>query len=78
MTILNIEQFIDALSPWVEYGGRIAMAESEVPPSQRDEILRQVLEGVQLLKAFRSAQTETYLEDGVQVTHSQTIVRDVE
>lgn len=74
----DMAQLIDALVPWIDYGGRIAAAEQGLDPAAADAILGQVQQGVQLLKVFRSHQSETYEAEGALVTHGETHIQDVE
>jgi hypothetical protein len=67
---LNWAGVVDAAAPWVDY----ALDQTGTPK----EVADQVRTVVQVLKVFRSFQSATYIENGVVVTHAETIVRDLE
>jgi hypothetical protein len=71
---------VDTLSPWVMFGLEQARAANALPgggdEKQAEEIFKQVRTVLDVLKAFRVSTSATYLEEGVLVTHSETIVRD--
>ncbi|HEY7158513.1 MAG TPA: hypothetical protein VH575_31500 [Gemmataceae bacterium] len=71
---------VDMLTPWVMFGLEQARAANALPgggdEKQAEEIYKQVRTVLDVLKAFRVSTSATYLEEGVLVTHSETIVRD--
>jgi hypothetical protein len=66
--------FVDAATPWVEWGVRTAMG---ADAQDVEEILKQVRTGLAILKVFRSITSATYVEGGARVTHSETVIRDL-
>jgi hypothetical protein len=62
--------FVDAAAPWFEY----ALAQGGVG----NDVLEQVQAAVEILKVLRSHAAVTYLEQGAVVTHSETVIRDLE
>jgi hypothetical protein len=78
----NWPAFVDAIGPWVMYGLEQAKVEKALPggggdeKKSREEIFKQVRTVLDVLKCIRISTSATYLEDGVLITHSETIVRD--
>jgi hypothetical protein len=82
---INFAELIDAASPWIEYAIRASAVEesqlAEDPdddPSQVKDIYSQVSTGLEILKCFRGAWSETREEDDVWVTHTVTVFEDLE
>jgi hypothetical protein len=84
----NFAGFIDKLGPWVEYiaigvasSQAISTEETVVQDAEQapelKAILDQVHTGLEILKCFRGASSVTYLEKGITVTHSETVVKDL-
>lgn len=73
-----------ALAPWVLYGieqmpapkGTLETSKDE--KKLREEIARQWRTILDVLGVFRTATSETYFEDGVLVTHGETVIRYLE
>jgi hypothetical protein len=61
---------VDLLSPWV----RFALIQAQ----QGDDVLDQVQTFLEILKVFGSHTSATYIENGMLVTHGETILRDLE
>jgi hypothetical protein len=62
--------FVDVLTPWIDYGLTQA--------HQGNEVTGQVQTFLEILKVFRTYASDTYLENGIVVTHSESIVRDLD
>jgi hypothetical protein len=82
---LDFPALIDAISPWIDYAIRVnlvgeeaAAQDPEDDDSQASEIIAQVHTGLEVLKCFRGAWSETIKEDGVWMTHSVTKFEDLE
>jgi hypothetical protein len=79
---------VDALTPWVEHGIRVGVAQQKAAAKDQDqpaakgssaeEILKQMRTVVEVLKVFRGYTSCTYFEDGALVTHSETVIQDLE
>jgi hypothetical protein len=77
----NWAGFVDAVGPWVMYGLELAKVERALPgggdeKKAREEIFKQVRTVLDVLKCIRVSTSATYLEQGVLITHSETVVRD--
>ncbi|HMF14912.1 MAG TPA: hypothetical protein VKE94_21500, partial [Gemmataceae bacterium] len=69
---------IDTLSPWIDFGARAALPFARgLDPDQAEDILKQVVTGLEILKVLRSYASATYFEDGKLVTHGETIIQDL-
>ncbi|HEX6960780.1 MAG TPA: hypothetical protein VF175_02855, partial [Lacipirellula sp.] len=82
---VHFAALIDAAAPWVHYAIRAnAVQEDQLSqdpeddPSQVGEIWSQVETGLDILKCFRGAWSETRQEEGVWVTHSVAVFEDLE
>jgi hypothetical protein len=73
--------FVDALTPWIEMGARLAGPQlgvaEEGDDKKLDEILKQVRTVLDVLKCLRGYSSCSYLENGVLVTHGEVVVRDL-
>jgi hypothetical protein len=72
---------VDAAGPWVQFGTvKIleAQAGGEVPAKTRDAVLSQVRTVMDVLKCWRGESSATTLEDGVLVTHHESVYKDLE
>ncbi|HEY7423185.1 MAG TPA: hypothetical protein VH682_02990 [Gemmataceae bacterium] len=71
---------VDALTPWLMFGLEQARTANVLPggddEKKAEEIFKQVRTVLDVLKAIRVSTSATYLEEGVLVTHSETVVRD--
>ena len=77
----NWPALVDAATPWVELGANAIMDKNlpgDAPQKVRDDILDQVRTVLSVLKTYRGTTSATYVEDGVVVTHSETVVKDIE
>jgi hypothetical protein len=77
----SMPAFVDAITPWVMFGLRQAPLENLVPgagegKTGRENVLKQVRTVLDVLKVFRVSTSVSYVEDGVLITHSETVVRD--
>jgi hypothetical protein len=72
--------FVDTLTPWVMFGLEQARSANVLPggddEKKAEEIFKQVRTVLDVLKAIRVSTSATYLEEGVLITHSETVVRD--
>jgi hypothetical protein len=79
---------VDALTPWVEQAVRMGIAQTKAAAKDPDqpaakgpsaeEILKQMRPVVEVLKVFRGYTSCTYFEGGALVTHSETVIQDLE
>lgn len=69
-TYLNWAGLMDLAAPWVDYG----LTQAHVD----NEIREQVQVVLEILKVWRSYASITYLGDGVTITHSEMIIRDLQ
>jgi len=77
----SMPAFVDAITPWVMFGLRQAPLEKLAPgggdeKTARENVLKQVRTVLDVLKVFRVSTSVSYVEDGVLITHSETVVRD--
>jgi hypothetical protein len=83
---------IDAIKPWVDYGGAVAMGQirmddEEEPTEQSPEqaqammaagmVVPQIDQFLDVAAALRSCSGLTYHEDGAWVTHSEAHFQDL-
>jgi hypothetical protein len=68
---------VDAAAPWIEMGVTLAKP-PPVPEGPDGDVLKQVRTVLEVLKVFRSTSSATYFADGVSVTHTETLMRDLE
>ena len=71
---------VDAARPWVDYAVTKGLeAQGGKPPAEaREAVLSQVHTALDVLKCFRGMTSATTVEDGVLVTHSESVFRDLE
>jgi hypothetical protein len=84
---LNWPELVDAATPWVDFGLRAAgpkplagILDEEADRKSENEgegLRKQVHAFLSVLKTLRGSTSATYLEDGVLVTHSETVVKDL-
>jgi hypothetical protein len=60
---------VEAAAPWLE----LALTRN----GQGNDVIEQVQVLMDVLKVLRSHSSATYVEDGVVVTHGETVIRDV-
>jgi hypothetical protein len=80
---VHCEGIVQVLAPWVDYGIRAALqargAEVEDSTKMIAEMVKShVATALEVLQVFRSYSSSTYLEDKITVTHSVTVIRDVQ
>jgi hypothetical protein len=82
---INFAELIDAIGPWVEFAIRSSGVEEDAlandpedDPSQIRDICSQVKSGLEILKCFRGAWSDTREEEGVWVTHTVSVFEDLE
>ena len=71
---------VNALTPWAELAANDVLDRqgADVPAKAREGVLRQVRTALTVLKCWRGSTAATYLEDGVLVTHHESVFRDLE
>jgi hypothetical protein len=81
--------FVDAVTPWVDFGLQMAgpkplagLLDESADASGKGEnegegLRKQVHAFLSVLKALRESSGGTYLEDGILVTHSETVFKDL-
>ena len=74
---VNWPALLDVASPWVEFGIR-AGGPNLAGGMNPDEIIKQVQMGFEILKVFRVYTSSSYMEDGKLVTHSETVIKDLD
>jgi hypothetical protein len=77
----NWPVFVDALTPWVMFGLEQAHIERVLPgggdeKQAQEAVFKQVRTVLEVLKVFRVSTGATSVEDGVLITHTETVVRD--
>jgi hypothetical protein len=75
--IINWPVLIDTMAPWLEFG--VSMA--KLPPVGEGpdaDVVSQVRMVLEVLKVLRSSTSVTYREEGATITHSETVVQDIE
>ncbi len=87
----NAAEFIDAITPWVDYGIQLGMSQQQVnagepniknvalqqgPPGP-EEIISQVHTVLEIIKCYRGSSSVTYVEGDVRVTHSESVFEDL-
>ncbi len=73
----NFVALIDAVTPWIETGFTMAHL-PPTPPGPDGDVLKQVRTVLEVLKVLRGGTSATYYEDGKLVTHSETVIRDID
>jgi hypothetical protein len=75
-SVFNWPALVDAVGAWVEAGVRVANVPN-TPPGPEGDVLKQVRTVLEVLKVYKGTTSATYLENGVMVTHSESVVRDL-
>lgn len=85
----NFAGFLDKVSPWVDYIVTQVAASQAISTEdtalqddleqapQLKAILDQIHTGFEIAKCFRGISSVTYIEDGVTVTHSESVFKDL-
>lgn len=79
----NWPALVDAATPWVEFGVQMATMrggaaiEGKRGGPKPEEILEQAQALLEILKVYKGSTSGTYQEDGVTVTHTETVVHDL-
>jgi hypothetical protein len=73
----NWPALVDAVTPWIELAVTAANP-PPVPPGPDGDVMKQVRTVLEVMKVFRGSYSVTYYEDGVMITHSESILRDLE
>lgn len=89
-TYLNFPALVDTLSPWLDFGMNFALASRRAAAGGGDEgkddpaakqqlemISKTVKDVLEIAKCLRRSTSVTYIEDGVLVTHSETVYKDL-
>jgi hypothetical protein len=80
----NCPALVDTLAPWAEMGVTMIVAQQLRTPDEESakkaqmEMLAQLRTVLRVLKVFRGSSSSTAQEDGVWVTHGETVIRDLE
>jgi len=79
-TYLNWEGMVKALSPWIELGADAIIDRfiDEDEKEKRASVRKQVTTVLEVLTVFRGSASVTFVEDKATVTHSESVVRDLE
>jgi hypothetical protein len=77
-TAVDTAGLIDAAAPWVNLGAQEILKQQGIEGTQKTDILSQVQTALEVLKVFRGATSEMYIEDGALVNHSLAEIRDIE
>lgn len=79
--LFNGPAFLEALTPWIEMGVNLAVErlaqEEKLDEKTRASILPQVKTVLEVLKTFRGYQSVTFFEDAAQVTHGESVFKDL-
>jgi hypothetical protein len=76
----NSAAFLDMIAPWIEFGVQTGMKAqgAALPPGlDTNTILEHFQVVLEVLKTVRGSTSATFLEDGVTVTHTETVIRDL-
>ena len=81
-TVFDWPVLVDVLTPWAEYAASRIIAELPGQEAQGKALLKEVAAQIRMiadvLKVYKGTTTATYIEDGKRVTHSVTVIRDLE
>jgi hypothetical protein len=74
---------VDTLAPWVEMVVMLAPVQDFAPGARDEESAKKVVLGqlrtvIRVLKVVRGSTSSTVLQDGVWVTHGETVIRDLD
>jgi hypothetical protein len=75
--VFNWPILVDTIAPWLELGITAAKL-PPVPDGPDGDVLKQVRTVLEIMKVLRSNTSVTYREDGVTITHSETVIRDID
>jgi hypothetical protein len=77
--VFNWAGLVDAATPWLEMAVTHAprAVDIEGNPIAGEELWKQMRTVLEVLKVFKGVTTATHIEDGVSVTHSVSVVRDL-
>lgn len=76
-TYFNWAGFVDALAPWVDYVIQNAAFPEDLP-FDKESIGKQVHTVLDVFKVIRTYSSITYFDGKVLVTHSETVIKDVD
>jgi hypothetical protein len=69
--------FVEAITPWVDYILLPSGDDAKAKQKESEAAIEQVHVVLEVLKCFRCAGTVSYFEDKAQVTHTQSVFRDL-
>jgi hypothetical protein len=77
--VFDWARMVDAAAPWVDFAATMIVKQElrGADEAQTKQIMDQVHTVLDVLKCLKSVTAETYVEDGVMVTHSLTEIRDM-
>ena len=79
VSVLDWPSLMDVVSPWVEFGVRMASeGNAEFPKEKIGEMIKQGKVAFEVLKCFKGSTSASFLEDGKLVTHSEIVIKDLE
>jgi len=70
----DFHALLTAIEPWVEFGAK--MAGDAGGKEKAEQVVKEVKGGFEVLRAFHGFTAGTYIEDGIVVTHSRTVIKD--
>jgi hypothetical protein len=73
----NWPALVDTATPWLELAISTAKPPA-FPPGTDGDVLKQTLTLLEICKVLRSFSNVTYQENGIWITHSETVIRDLE
>jgi hypothetical protein len=73
----NWPAFIDAVTPWAQYAADQVPGGKDGDGPTWGDLVKQTRTVLEVLKVFRGTTSATYLENGVLVTHTETVIRDL-
>lgn len=75
---VDFPALVDAISPWAEMGITLAMKEAMADKKTMEDGMKAYQTVLRLVKCIKVSTTASYREDGATVTHSETVVKDIE
>jgi len=74
----DMNALLDVFSPWAEFGIRQVLAQEKADKKTVDDSMAAFQAVLRLFKCVKESSTATYAEDGATVTHSETVVKDID
>lgn len=75
---VDMNGLIDVVAPWAEFGIRQTLAQEKADKKTVDDSMAAFQAVLRLFKCVKESSTATYTEDGATVTHSETVVKDID